>query len=211
MILAKAKQRAKRKGSKPTQVRLGLQAFPKQLFNTVKYVEIVPVSIVVGFGKYVFSTNGLFDPNITGTGHQPLYFDQLIAIYDHYTVLRSRAKVTSYYSSTSYLHALYVDDDTSGYTSTNGAMETPDGKGALFSPSVEGSKSLSISWDASKAFGPNPQAQDSLQGTSSSNPAEQQYFTLVTYDMASTTGSAYALFEIEYDVVWDELSTIPSS
>lgn len=35
-------------------------------------------------GSYVFQINGPYDPNVTGIGHQPLGFDQLMLMYEHY-------------------------------------------------------------------------------------------------------------------------------
>ncbi len=39
---------------------------------------------------HVFSANGLFDPDITGVGHQPRGFDQIQALYAHNTVIWSK-------------------------------------------------------------------------------------------------------------------------
>ncbi len=44
-------------------------------------------------GGYIFSANGLNDPNITGIGHQPRGFDQLMAMYRHYEVLESMIEI----------------------------------------------------------------------------------------------------------------------
>ena len=42
---------------------------------------------------YVYSANGLYDPDITGAGHQPMSFDQLIGMYEHYTVQSGKITV----------------------------------------------------------------------------------------------------------------------
>ena len=79
----------------PVAIRLGKQPIPKQLYNRLKYAETINVPIGVGgTGNYLYSCNGMYDPNITGTGHQPMYFDQFTAMYDHYTVLKSMMKAT---------------------------------------------------------------------------------------------------------------------
>jgi len=44
-------------------------------------------------GAYVFSANGCFDPDVTGTGGQPMGFDQMMIFYNHYTVVRSSIQV----------------------------------------------------------------------------------------------------------------------
>jgi len=42
---------------------------------------------------YVFRLNSLFDPNFTGVGHQPLGFDQIMLMYNHYQVDSVRVKI----------------------------------------------------------------------------------------------------------------------
>lgn len=42
----------------------------------------------------VFNLSSLFDPDTTGVGHQPIGFDQLMPLYDHYTVHHVEVRVT---------------------------------------------------------------------------------------------------------------------
>ncbi len=44
--------------------------------------------------RYVFSANGAYDPNITGTGHQMMGFDQMMLFYEQAVVVRSKIQVT---------------------------------------------------------------------------------------------------------------------
>lgn len=201
----------------PTQVRIGKQTFPKQLFNTLTYCEEVSfnAAAAVGKGAYLWSCNGCYDPNITGAGHQPQYFDQMTAIYDHYTVLRSRIHVWLSYGTSGVnngvVAALYIDDDTAVKGDALTAAEMPGAVSKMFVPAVDGVCYMKHNWDAAKTFGPNPQAQDSLQGTSSSNPTEQSYYSLQTYDLGLSANTIFAFVKIEYDVVWDEITTIGAS
>lgn len=58
-----------------------------------KYCQQVSINPPIGgIGSYVFRANSLFDPDFTGTGHQPLGFDQMMAFYNHFVVLKSSIK-----------------------------------------------------------------------------------------------------------------------
>jgi len=43
---------------------------------------------------YVFRANSIYDPNYTGTGHQPLSHDEWSVFYNHYIVIGAKIKVT---------------------------------------------------------------------------------------------------------------------
>lgn len=195
----------------PTKVYLGKQPLPLQLFNTVKYAESVVVTLIGGFNSYLFSCNSLFDPNRTGTGHQPMYFDQLIALYDHYTVLRSRIKFSPLPGGlfdTPFAATVYQDDDATVATTFTQALEQKSAcKAKTWIPQAGPNPTLYSSWDAAKTFGPNPQAQDSLQGDATASPTEQTFYTLCIQDLGSSNNTISLLVEVEYDTVWDELKT----
>ena len=200
----------------PTKVFIGKQPLPLQLFNTMKYAQqVVITTSAAGFKVYQFSCNALYDPDVTGAGHQPSYFDQIMAIYDHYTVLKARFKITPCVNTDQtapFFACVYVDDDTSAVTSYEQALEQRNStRGYHWLPPSGPPPTISYWWDAAKTFGPNPQAQDSLQGTATSNPTEQSYFTFVVQNASSVSVSFTAVVEIEYDTVFDELKTIAQS
>ena len=59
-----------------------------------------------------FGVNCLYDPYLSVGGTQPLYFDQLAAIYSHYTVMKSRIKVTMIPNTVEpFVGGICVDDD----------------------------------------------------------------------------------------------------
>lgn len=60
------------------------------LYVKLSYVDRIDIATMVNaYTPYVFRGNSLFDPDVTGTGHQPLYFDQYSALYSKYRVLGS--------------------------------------------------------------------------------------------------------------------------
>jgi len=77
---------------------------PTRFKTKLKYCTPITVTSGTGTcGAHVFSANGLFDPDVTGAGHQPRGFDQLISMYDHYVVARSAIRLcgTTYNATTS--------------------------------------------------------------------------------------------------------------
>lgn len=69
----------------------------KQRFRYCDQIELNATSGVPAV--YSFRANSLFDPDYTGTGHQPIGFDQLMNFYTHYTVIG--AKLTATFVSSS--------------------------------------------------------------------------------------------------------------
>jgi len=200
----------------PTRVFLGKQAFPKQLSNTLRYAETVTLTLVGGVVIKQYSCNGMYDPRPAAGGTQPLYFDQLCGIYNHYTVVRSRCKFTPLLDSaitTASYHAAYIEDDTSTVANGANALERTTGRGGrVLAVSPPNPSSISISWSAKQAFGPSTMADPSMQGSVSANPTEQEYFTYVLQDPnGAATYECSLLVQLEYDCIWDEIVTITSS
>jgi len=46
--------------------------------------------------RQVFRTNSIFDPDLTGTGHQPMFRDLWSSMYDYYTVLSCEYEIYFY-------------------------------------------------------------------------------------------------------------------
>lgn len=206
---------ASKKAYKPVVAKQGKQAFPLQQSCTLKYCEQRAVTPIGGLTFYQLVANGLFDPNATGGGHQPMYFDTYMGIYNHYHVMKSRIKITALPNSTNtspWLACIYVDDDTSIVSSFEQALEQKaTSKAVTWLPAASNPMPMYLSWDAKKYFGPSPQTNPELQGTAATNPTEKSYFTFVAQDTALSTSAYTVLIEIEYDVIFDELKTQPQS
>jgi len=199
-----------------TSVPVGL-GFPKRMVMTHRYTEQVPVTSTLGvIGKYQFSCNGMFDPNITGTGHQPMYFDQMSALYNHYTVIGSKLKITVSPSVTNedgFYTGCYLDDDTttSNITDITAVSEATSGKIRMFSPNAQVPHVYNRKWSAKKTFGGSVLGNDNLQGTPAGNPSEQTYYTFAIQSFGADTTFATLLVEYTFIAVWEELKQVAQS
>jgi hypothetical protein len=211
------KRRAKNNGTPtPVVVRLGSQPFPKQLFNTLKYAVRAQMAVTAGVGGYVICANGMFKPDPLTSTAQPLYFDQLMAVYDHYAVRASRCKFTPLVGSAlNIIYGAYPDDDSTlqPTSSTNIAMLTrPDGTSSwvgntnVSKPGAVTSRYVHKEW-----FGGDLLASSDQQGTSTSNPTETVFHAFQYYDIGLTSYNLDLVIQVEYDVVWDELFTVNQS
>lgn len=68
--------------------------FPKTSLVKLRYSEQVQLDVAAGPQTYVFSANSLYDPNVSGIGHQPGCFDTWATMYNHYVVLGSKINAT---------------------------------------------------------------------------------------------------------------------
>ncbi len=74
---------------------------PESALVTLNYweqVQFVSTGTLGSFSptSYIFRLTGLYDPNQTGVGHQPYYFDQWCTFYDRYRVLNTKWTATAY-------------------------------------------------------------------------------------------------------------------
>lgn len=91
-------KRRGRKGPSGTSVvnkRVVPNVFPNRLFCTMKYAESIQTSGGgLSYFKQQFNCNSIYDPNSTGTGHQPQYHDVLALVYNRYRVRGYRYDIT---------------------------------------------------------------------------------------------------------------------
>lgn len=61
---------------------------------TFRYFDSPVLNAAAGAtAVHIYRTNGLFDPDLTGVGHQPRGFDQLMPLYDNYVVIGAKITV----------------------------------------------------------------------------------------------------------------------
>jgi hypothetical protein len=165
---------------------------------------------------HFFSANGAYDPNVTGTGHQCIGFDQMMLSFEQYTVIRSKATLNYVPPGTgsSFRLSLSLSPDAVSLSDPlqlmeNGLIKT---SASTLTASATGlaAKALSHSCDVQSYFG-RASAQDmlddpNLYGTATSNPTEQVYYDVagwLPYGLGGATTVSFEMF-IEYDIIFWE-------
>lgn len=169
---------------------------------------------VVTENDYIFRANSLFDPDLTGTGHQPRGFDQYMSMYDHYTVVGAKCTATFTNESTSNASmpiacAIALTDDSAPIVAKyTDIMERSDIRSCTIAH-PEGSnavRTLTKGFGAKKFFGrTNIMDNDDLKGDAGTNPAEKAYFHILNSIAALSTDRGVNInVVIDYLVVFTE-------
>lgn len=160
--------------------------------------------------SHVFSANGLYDPDITGTGTQPGGFDQMMIFYEHYTVYRARLIVTfrNYTTTTAPIVFLAARGDTPNISDPLTIMEAGNTVSTqlLPGPNQGSMKELKLSINVASFLGFDD-LQDSTvaRGDISSNPSEGVFFHVGCYNNeVAAAGEVKWQARLEYDAVFTE-------
>jgi len=156
----------------------------------------VQVTITTGaVGSWVFRANDLFDPDFTGTGHQPMGFDQMMVFYNHFAVEKCMIKVQAQNLSSNTCHvAMRLDANSTPLTVPDQLLEF----GGLTTDVLEGkgvygaNKAFMLACDIPVVQGiprRNITTDPNLRGDAATSPIEITYFHLLAWDPLGNSGS----------------------
>ncbi len=217
-IFSSSGSRKRLPANSPTQrVRLG---FPQSMKATLRYTSELGRSFnpaAGAAGSFVVSANGMFDPSISGVGHQPRGFDQYMLAYNHYTVIAS--KIIWYASNLNTSQRLVVGIKVSDVTTIDTVPDSLIESGLIVYKllgSVTSSRSnatLIYPLSISKFMGrPNIMSEDDLRGNAAANPSEGVFFHLVAFEPDNNDhGAVQCYFTIDYVAVFTEPKSLPQS
>jgi len=165
---------------------------------------------------YIYSANGVYDPNITGTGHNPMGFDQMMLFYNHYTVMGSKIRVVYQNTGTVDTHVgLSVSGSTSASTDYVTMIENGDLIYTILTPTgIAGSVATLRSSSKAADFQGLQYVMDDpdMRGDAASNPVEQLYYYISIWNPANATVPSVLIdVYIEYDVMYHEPRKAPTS
>lgn len=160
--------------------------FPSRFYTKMRYVctKTFNAGIVTAINTQ-FQCNGIYDPDITGTGHQPLGYDQIMGvIYNHAYVYKSHI-VVDYMSGDNTaatcgsVVGINISDNTSPVLTLDTVLEQPHTTYKTMGLCY-GNKAITrcSKWWTWKAFNGGNYFSDENKGLVGSNPTEAQYYNL---------------------------------
>jgi len=186
------------------------RGFPSRMTFTHRYVDnFTMVSTLGSLDYHVFRMNGMYDPDFTSTGHQPMFFDQLTPIYEHYTVIGARITfhIVPATSTTHPAQFILFQNSASGATFATQSIIAEQNKATVRQTTMGSVRPtvLKLNFSAKKTFGGSVLGNPELQGTSVADPTEISFAYLgVRANDATVTATFYVRVTIDYISVWDE-------
>lgn len=178
-----------------------------KLVTTLRYAEQIKIrpTLAATAADYVFSLNGIYDPNITGIGHQPRGYDQIMALYEHYVVLG--AKVTFQWACDDTITPVTVclsqRADNTSVVDVSDIIEFNNVKMQTRGRLCTGPATMTMKVNPSKFLGRSkPLADPQLKGDINNNPEEQSYLHINTFFTSPTIlGNGYTIGILTIDYI----------
>ncbi len=200
--------------SRFTQRQSALAPFPFRWDARLTYgvnVAIGTAGSVPTASKYRLALNGLYDPDISGTGHQPYQYDQLIAIYTKYIARHAYVSITFSNPSSAGLwvgwsvHTNTTSNDDPAGKTLDDLIERPNFTCVPVSSSGNQQVTCEVRVPLCDVFGISPAQYAALPdvygAAYSANPISIAYLDLFLCDPNSLVGAQYirAVGRIVYD------------
>lgn len=205
------KRSKKRHSVMPTSVRVkGKPGFPDMFVTTLDYVSNgtfaggVPTPTA-----QVFLANSLYDPDSTGTGHQPKYYDQLIAVYGKYLVYgcKYELEVNNGATTGAYGVVTFTETDVSSRT-VEALAEGRYGKTFNLGPLTgNGTKTIKGYMSMAKLMGqPDLDSDNTQYSVTSSSPADGAFLIIKVASVDGVSNAnVYWRIKITYYCKFKEL------
>ena len=187
---------------------------PTKFAMTHRYVWNGTINPAIGglATNQVFAANGLYDPDITGTGNQPRFFDQMANLYDHYCVIGAHISARLFNTDSSHAIQTWITTRDSTVAYTNPVDNTENARAVTRVLGAKGASKdqavMTANVNPAKFLGlTSPLSEYDLRGTAVTNPAELVYFHVGAADLNGGNDPlpVECLVTIDYRTVWTEM------
>jgi len=185
---------------------------PKTKMVNVPYHDQVTLFTAVsgGSGYWQYRVNSIYDPDLTGLGHQPLSHDQWALFYNHYVVNKCAATFKFTYNGTAsvpfYVGVALTDDSTTsataGTSSFNTLAENKHVRWKLVRPNESSVTTITYNVNPLKFLG-RSMFSDDVKATFGNNPTESAVFTVfcIPIDAAVPPPALYCEVDLNYNCI----------
>lgn len=195
---------------------------PQKVMVKHRYVHSWEAEATTGgaFNTVTYKANGMFAPSVTniGTPHQPMYFDQYAALYNHFCVIGSKitfklANRRADENVASFRYCCYLDDNnTVNATNIDAICEATQGRPmTVVSGDSTDTHIKTLKFSAKRIFGKSVLGNKELTGTPAADPSELSYFIIGLQANPGESFHVSVTAEIEYIAIWTELKEVVQS
>jgi len=187
---------------------------------TFKYTQTFTFSNLTTVAQnQIFRLNSLFDPDVTGAGHQPYLFDQMVDKYNRYRVLKTKWNIVFSAGSQS-THVGVVPTNGSfqaavvDQTTYQSAIETPWARSNIASgpgsPSTHFRGSISLNILNGTPLN-EYLTDDRFSAFTTADPTEVLRLNVLTYNSNGSSSTVYGLVELEFEAILYDPIIVPIS
>ena len=215
------KQSRKRSGPKITKL------LKNKTTAHLRYVDVITIDPgAAATASHVFRANSLFDPDATGTGHQPLMFDEYAELYGEYRVLSSKITITPMVDDSSNIlpvfYGVFGDKDaTLTYTLATAIIEDSRNKSSwgifggaamVTNPNLKRMMTRRTSFNAKRNLSPDAAGKSHAIGVSpSTGPDTWNYQIWAGSVNGNNGGATQFLVEIDYIAEFTDPTVVTQS
>lgn len=191
---------------------------PTQRTANLRYADVVSLTSTSGIlNDYIFRANDIYDPNLTGTGHQPMGHDQWAALFNHYVVLGSKISVKVVNDDSSLQPAslgCYLSDGKSlAYTTSTEFIEARKGSHRLIQPNHTNTISLGAKFSCKKFFNLSD-VKDNITRVGAqvnASPSDQAYYHIWYDTLTASSDTIQIQVVVDYIVSFSEPKDLTAS
>lgn len=212
------------------QIYRSLGGFPDSVQVKLRYVSFIRLDPApANPAQHLFRCISVFDPDYTGVGHQPMYFDQWAGIYTKYTVKGAKASMKwmpgtgATLNTLSGLWGIYTSTGSAGinvFTDTTGILEANNTTnmrmaGLISSGATNPTPQSTVNsyFSTKKFFGiTNPNDGNAYSSDTSGNPNQEAYFCCYYADINGNDPEAQEFYvQIDYIIEFRDRRPIDQS
>lgn len=153
---------------------------PSQMEMTLAYYGAHAYAPGAAYYNFLYRGNDVRDPDYSGAGHQPMWFDQMMAIYTRFEVLASEIAITvTNHDAVMQSLTVYPGMDATAPASIEEAMERKYAKTIDVAPETSGvSKTLTHKCSMNQLYGSGDAHASEGTGDTTNSPTKQFFWQL---------------------------------